>query len=417
MGLYLRKSIKVGPLRFNLSAAGIGVSGGVRGFRVGSGPRGNYVHMGAHGLYYRSVLGGGSHPRATVRVASQSPRGLQGPPSDALTEIESGSVEAMAHSSSAALLEEIRTKRKLFRHWPIALSLGGFFWLILAISLSLWVSLLTLVALLATTVWLARRDVLRKTVVLIYQFDSASEAAYQGLHNGFDWLANAKRAWHLEAKGAVSDWKKNAGATSLVRRQAILLPKQDPPDVKTNIAIPAIPVGRQRLYFLPDRLLVYEGRSVGAVGYDQLCLEVATSRFIETEIVPEDAEVVGSTWRYVNKNGGPDRRFKDNRQLPIVLYGQVHLTSPTGLNEVIQVSNAKAAEYFVAGVNSQAAALRPPASADVGAPTHSEAYGSVEVAAYGSPMISLSPSRTFANSAGLACASRRPIRSATRVRI
>lgn len=45
MGLYLRKSVRVGPLRFNLSKGGVGVSAGIKGLRVGTGPRGNYVHI------------------------------------------------------------------------------------------------------------------------------------------------------------------------------------------------------------------------------------------------------------------------------------------------------------------------------------------------------------------------------------
>src|SRR6185295_19335057 len=56
MGFYFRKSVSVGPLRFNLSKSGIGVSAGIRGFRVGTGPSGNYVHMGMGGLYYRQTL-------------------------------------------------------------------------------------------------------------------------------------------------------------------------------------------------------------------------------------------------------------------------------------------------------------------------------------------------------------------------
>jgi hypothetical protein len=46
MGFYIRKALRVGPLRFNLSKSGIGVSAGIRGLRLGTGPRGNYVHMG-----------------------------------------------------------------------------------------------------------------------------------------------------------------------------------------------------------------------------------------------------------------------------------------------------------------------------------------------------------------------------------
>jgi hypothetical protein len=54
-------------------------------------------------------------------------------------------------------------------------------------------------------------------------------------------------------------------------------------------------------------------------------------RFIESEPPPADAQCVGTTWQYANKSGGPDRRFKNNRQLPIMLYGRLTLTTPQGL--------------------------------------------------------------------------------------
>ncbi len=53
MAFYLRKHFNTGPLRLNLSRGGLGVSGGVKGARVGLGPKGAYVHGGRHGLYYR----------------------------------------------------------------------------------------------------------------------------------------------------------------------------------------------------------------------------------------------------------------------------------------------------------------------------------------------------------------------------
>jgi len=59
MGLYLRKAFRAGPVRFNLSKRGLGLSGGVKGARVGIGPRGPYVHAGRHGLYYRKHLSSG----------------------------------------------------------------------------------------------------------------------------------------------------------------------------------------------------------------------------------------------------------------------------------------------------------------------------------------------------------------------
>jgi len=62
MGWYLRKSAKVGPVRINLSKSGIGYSFGVKGARIGTGPRGPYVAGGRYGIYFRRFLGKPSPP-------------------------------------------------------------------------------------------------------------------------------------------------------------------------------------------------------------------------------------------------------------------------------------------------------------------------------------------------------------------
>jgi hypothetical protein len=119
MGFYLRKSVSVGPFRFNLSKSGVGVSTGVRGFRVGTGPRGNYVHMGRHGLYYRAAL--------PPRPGRPTPPSLPTNPlaGDALKEIESGDVSEMKDSSSAELLAEFDRKRKTTRVAPTVAVVGA----------------------------------------------------------------------------------------------------------------------------------------------------------------------------------------------------------------------------------------------------------------------------------------------------
>jgi hypothetical protein len=121
---------------------------------------------------------------------------------------------------------------------------------------------------------------------------------------------------------------------------------QPPARVRSNVAVPAIPVGRQTMFFFPDRILVFDRRRVGAVGYDALNTEVVQVRFIESEGVPPDGKVVDQTWRYMNKKDGPDRPFKDNRELPIALYEELQFTSASGLKEIIQVSQLGVAEKF-----------------------------------------------------------------------
>jgi hypothetical protein len=116
-----------------------------------------------------------------------------------------------------------------------------------------------------------------------------------------------------------------------------LIRRASPPFLKTNVETISIGVGKQTMFLFPDRVLVYESGKVGAIGYDQLQISVSQTQFVE-DSAPRDARVVGQTWRYVNKGGGPDRRFANNRTLPICLYDELHFTSASGLNEIIQLS-------------------------------------------------------------------------------
>lgn len=345
MGFYIRKALRVGPLRFNLSKSGVGVSAGIKGLRLGTGPRGNYVHMGRGGLYFRKSL---NAPGARAHVRPDRPQLLPGEPAHLgeplgtagpLHDVESGSVHEMVDASSADLLREMNEKRKKARFLPGAIILSVIVALLLvAGGVPAW--LIALFGAIAVGFcWLASmKDELRKTTVILYDLEPEIEAAYSRLHDAFGVLRSCSRTWHIEARGEVRDRKYHAGASGVVKRKQVALTTGAPLFVKANIEVPLVPVGKQVLAFMPDRLLVFDSAAVGAISYSDLALEVAESQFVEEEAVPQDATVVGKTWRYVNKKGGPDRRFKDNREIPICAYEQIHLSSKTGLNEVIQIS-------------------------------------------------------------------------------
>jgi hypothetical protein len=78
------------------------------------------------------------------------------------------------------------------------------------------------------------------------------------------------RVAHIDAQGSIADRKHNAGANMLLRRHAIRPQSRAPRRVRTNIEVPALPLGKQTLYFFPDRLLVFESATVGAVPYEAL---------------------------------------------------------------------------------------------------------------------------------------------------
>jgi hypothetical protein len=340
MGFYIRKGFNFGPLRLNLSRSGLGASFGVKGARIGVGPRGSYVHMGRGGLYYRQTL---SPRRPGEFLPSPVPAGkTPAQPAfvstDGLQEIASASATALTDSSSSNLLTELNRVNNRQDRLPIVVLLGailvGVVWVM---TLSWWT---VLPVLLTTALGLYARhlDVLKGTAILNYSLESDAAHNFANLQAPFRQLAQSERVWHIEAKGYTPDWKRNAGVNTLLNRKEVRPSFSRPPKVQCNLELPTLKAGKTTLYFFPDRLLVYDSSGVGAVPYADLEVHTETSRFVESEKVPGDSQQVDSTWQYVNKKGGPDRRFSNNRQLPIMPYGVVAFSSGSGLNALFMCS-------------------------------------------------------------------------------
>jgi uncharacterized tellurite resistance protein B-like protein len=292
--------------------------------------------MGRGGIYFRQTLPSAHSRGITSEVPEQQSSRID------FKEIESGGVSQMIDSSSIALLEEIDTKAKKPIIWPWFLGFSiGLLILLAAVNSPVWIFCLIVPLCVGGLVWAVHADKMRKTVVLLYDLEQHIEEVYQNLHSVFDSLRTCARVWRIESKGNITttyDWKVNAGASAVVKRKGITPNVGSPPYFQCNISIPVLPTGRGRLYFLPDRILVWNADGVGAISFEQFEVSTGEQRFIEEEGVPMDARVVDRTWKFVNKKGGPDRRFNNNRELPVVLYEQILLTSKSGLKELLQLS-------------------------------------------------------------------------------
>lgn len=326
MGFYFRKSISFGGVRFNFSKSGIGASVGVKGFRVGTSPRGNYIHMGRNGVYYRAALGQKKTKSPTLSVPST--KQSFAPPTEELLfqDIESSDVSLIVDSSSQEIIDEITSKRKKMPFWLLTI--------LLVFIPSVGVPL----AIIAGLLLYYFIDKKRKSTILFYEIEEQTENEIQQFYDGFDEIMNCDKAWHVSAQAAVHDRKYQAGASSVVKRTNIKIQYKTPSYIQTNVKVPMIPVGKQKLYFFPDRILVYENKKVGGLSYANLNITQHNQRFIESGAVPRDGTIVDYTWQYVNKSGGPDKRFKNNRKLPILMYSEIICQSNTGLNELIQLS-------------------------------------------------------------------------------
>jgi hypothetical protein len=294
MSFYLRKSINAGPFRLNLSKSGIGISTGIPGLRVGTGPRGSYVHMGHGGVYYRSTP---TRKRNAVHETSYRPPSqiadTYSPGNVVLSDATGATSLALLPSQPSELVTQLNAAAKARLVWP---------WILIVTIMGAFVIPWDLIPGVALTIWLAWRDTVRRTVVLFYEVAAGQDQErYQSLVDTFGGLSGCKKAWHTVASGRVQttyQYKVNAGAGSLISRQDLTRNLTAKPNIKTNIAVPTLHSTGRSVYFLPDRILVKDARTYADFQYADLQIQSHCERFIENGLTPSDSTRVGTTWKY-----------------------------------------------------------------------------------------------------------------------
>lgn len=328
MGFYIRKSVRLGGgVRLNLSSGGLGVSAGVKGFRVGMNGRGTYVHMGRGGLYYRQQFSYGPNRRGRAPLHNQpAPSGAP-----AVAGLTTNLVPPIDVQSSAVGKDHvIRHFEKRTQPAQVAAVVLGVIG-ILALASSA-IAAVGAFVLAGAALWYAARA----REVLVYNLEDLALARFEAFVVAFDTYFTANRKWLYETSTPNFDWKRNAGASSFIKRTAAIATSAEDRRLRTNISVPRIVSGRNQIYFLPDVVVVREGSgALRAIDYANLDMEYGRSTFIEEEGVPPDAQVVGHTWRFVRRDGGPDRRFNNNRQIPICAYHQSIFFTPGGASRTI----------------------------------------------------------------------------------
>lgn len=362
MGLTYSKSIKFGALRFNFSSSGIGVSAGIPGFRIGTGPRGAYVSAGAGGFRYRQSLNGArAQPWAESQVLAPG-RGQPSAPSIPqgnsnivhTLEHDSTDVLALNDSSSDSLLESMNEQAKTFALWPVVagglLAAAVFLWPTLSTlpSWALWTALLLAVG---ATAWVREIDRLKKLTVLFYEPDQTVTGYFEPVVDAASSASGIRKLRSILARSTYRDSKYEAGASQGLKLEPGSLSVGQAPGIAANIDVPILKSGKTTLAFFPDRVLAFKGKAVGAVDYSELDAQALGSRFVEREGVPSDTVVVDRTWQYVNKSGGPDKRFKNNREYPVCHYQELRLASSRGLDVRLMGSKPSGFDAFVNAVN------------------------------------------------------------------
>ena len=167
---------------------------------------------------------------------------------------------------------------------------------------------------------LARGELVACAIDVDFAFDQPTLDAYAGLVRGFQELRGSHRIWDITASVATDRYHERTTATRALTRKPIRfsLGQSDVIESKHE-ALRFESANGDDLYLYPGYVMMRsKGRDFALIDVRDLEVTLETSRFIEEESVPGDAERVGTTWKKANKDGSADRRFAHNYQIPIM---------------------------------------------------------------------------------------------------
>ena len=335
MGFRYRKSINLGGgFRINLSKSGIGYSWGVKGYRItktAKGTRRKTLSIPGTGISFVDETGKNN--------SAKSNRGICPAASSQTPVIDNNhyDTQSIINNDAAAMVSEgledmLAAASRAVRLYTIAF---------IGLVATLIIGLFNPIFLLLTAAFLIMSFVVftKGAIELDYNIDPDQQSIVDTQMKPLIQLTKCSRVWRITQASKVIDKKYASGASKAINRTLCKTDTKAPFPFKANIQVLSLKSGTETLLFLPDKLLIIQGSKIGALNYSDIEIVSDTAQFIETEGVPKDSRIVGHTWEYVNKSGGPDKRFKNNRQLPICQYGKLELRSPSGLNTIIMYSN------------------------------------------------------------------------------
>ena len=329
MGFRYRKSINLGGgFRINLSKSGIGYSWGVKGYRVTKTANGGVrrtVSIPGTGISHVTETSGGNHENRQQNRQNESTNSNLYDQQD----IENTNIETMCSDGVEDILKS--ANRALLLNTISTACIVIFF--LLSCGTPIFLVLLAIAV--AAKIYVKRSGV----IDLEYEIDEEELEHIKERMRPIRHLLTCDKVWRIMQSGKVIDRKYSSVASSTVRRVACKVSDKTPFPFRSSVSAVCVKSGKENLIFLPDKLFIMKSRKIGALSYWDIESSAQRTRFVESESVPNDAQIVGTTWKYVNKSGGPDKRFKDNRELPICLYGELALKSPAGLNTDILFSN------------------------------------------------------------------------------
>lgn len=341
----------------NFSKTGISATVGVKGASVNLGRAGAFLNTGipGTGIYDRKRIGARPGNSASQTSGRQQDLSLHIPDdynAIASADVETITCEGMREFQEVLLAcrEERRELRKLLvKAKNRRSSLKAQFVFARVIIVGFFIPSLKRRLQEAEEDVLALEKQLDNCVVAVGMgLEADLETRYNDVVDAFEELIKVDRIFDIVADASAKGIDANGGASGAVVTERVDFDFAEIPMLRS--AFDALHLKNYNggdLYLYPAFvMMVTDDHDFGLIDLHNLKVELSESRNVESD-VPIDGEVIGETWAYARKDGEPDRRYKNNWQIPVVRYARINFSSPDGLNEAWLFSNYSAAERFV----------------------------------------------------------------------
>lgn len=305
MGIRFRKSINLGKgFRINMSKSGPGFSWGGKGFRLTKTAKGNIrgtAYIPGTGLSYQKEF---KNPLKNLTQKDNKDKEKTREVKETYEKARKDYGIDFDNIKSTALGDVLASKKDERPYKLIGLIL-----LVAGIFLFFINPFLIGLSLIGIILYFYKKEA--EPVSIDYDFEESSKEEYD--------LTNKLLAGILESDevfliGEVEE-------DTILGKTPLSLSKGLPKGLDTNVEVISLKTDDMSLSFLPDCLLIEKNAKLKAIDYKDLKTDLRAEDFKEEGKVAEDATILEKTFKYVNKDGSPNKRYKDNPEVSLVEYG------------------------------------------------------------------------------------------------
>lgn len=322
MGVRFRKSINLGKgFRVNMSKSGPGFSWGGKGFRVTKKANGGFrttAYIPGTGLSYQKDF---SNPlKGDNKKAKKSGDKFD----EKVTDIEERDFGLDFNNLKSTGLRDVLDQAG----YKYPLRKLGLFVFILGIVLTFVNPILVIIAIAGAIMYFYKKT---SPVEIEYDFEDGASEEYDLTNKLLAGILESDKVWLVDGLLADDD------RSTITARKELKIKEGLAGDLSTNVKVYSLVAGNLTLSFLPDALLINKNGVNKAIDYKDLQVDLRSENFLEEEKVA-DATLIDKTYLHSNKDGSPDKRYKDNPEVNLVEYGVLEMKN-TDIDLVIVFSD------------------------------------------------------------------------------